>query len=105
MNARPSPLDALKPIAGRALEIVFARLLALDPETRAALAKLEGKRVEMVVEAPPLALAITVRDGQLRVGPADASSEPDRACAPPAACSRNCLSPGPAPANRPASCA
>jgi len=77
MNARPSPLDALKPIAGRALEMALDRLLALDPETRAALAKLEGKRVELVVEAPPLAMAITVREGRLRVGPADAASEPD----------------------------
>lgn len=77
MDARPSPLDALKPIAGRALEIAFDRLLSLDPKTRAALAKLEGKRVEVVVEAPPLALAITVRDGRLRVGPADAANEPD----------------------------
>lgn len=77
MNARPSPLDALKPIAGRALEMALDRLLALDPETRAALAKLEGKRVELVVEAPPIALAITVRDGCLRVGPPDAANEPD----------------------------
>jgi ubiquinone biosynthesis protein UbiJ len=31
----------------------------------------------MVVEALPLALAITVRDGQLLVGPVDVASEPD----------------------------
>lgn len=74
---RPSPLDALKPIAGRALELALNRLVALDPETHAALARLDGKRVELTMEAPPLALAVTVREGQLRVGPVDAASEPD----------------------------
>ena len=77
MNARPSPLDALKPIAGRALELALNRLLALDPDTRAGLDKLDGKRVELALEAPALALGITVRGGQLRVGPPDAASEPD----------------------------
>ena len=30
MNARPSPLDSLKPLAGRALEAALNRLLTLD---------------------------------------------------------------------------
>jgi ubiquinone biosynthesis protein UbiJ len=77
MKASPSPFDGWKPIAGRALEMALDRLSALDPETRAAMAKLEGKRVELVLEAPPLALAVTVRDGRLRVGPPDVASEPD----------------------------
>lgn len=64
-------------MAGRALELALNRLVALDPETLAALARLEGKRLELTMEAPPLALAITVRDGQLRVGPADTAGEPD----------------------------
>ena len=77
MNARPSPLDALKPIAGRALELALNRLVALDPDTRAALDRLDGKRVELTLEAPPLALAISVHGGQLRVGPTASDSEPD----------------------------
>jgi ubiquinone biosynthesis protein UbiJ len=77
MNARPSPLDALKPIAGRALELALNQLVALDPETREALAKLEGKRIELVLEAPALALSITVRDGRLWVGPPESGNEPD----------------------------
>jgi ubiquinone biosynthesis protein UbiJ len=77
MNAAPSPLDAFKPIAGRALELVLDQLLALDPETRAGLASLDGRRVELQLSAPALALAITVRGDRLEVGPADPSTEPD----------------------------
>jgi ubiquinone biosynthesis protein UbiJ len=77
MTARPSPLDALKPIAGRALELALNRLVALDPDTCAALEKLNGRRIELALEAPALALSITVRDGRLRVGPPDSDSEPD----------------------------
>jgi ubiquinone biosynthesis protein UbiJ len=77
MSSRPSPLDSLKPLAGRALEIALNRLLVLDPETRIALAKLDGRRIELALEAPALALSITVKDDRLEVGPPDASSEPD----------------------------
>jgi ubiquinone biosynthesis protein UbiJ len=77
MAAQPSPLDALKPIAGRALELALNQLLALDPDTRGALAGLDGRRVELQLEAPPLAFAVSVRGDRLEVGPADASSEPD----------------------------
>ncbi len=77
MSARPSPLDSLKPLAGRALEVALDRLLALDPETRVALAKLDGRRIELALEAPALALAITVKGDRLEVGPPDAASEPD----------------------------
>jgi ubiquinone biosynthesis accessory factor UbiJ len=76
MNA-PSPLSSLKPVAGRALELALAQLLALDPDTRASLAALEGRRIELALEAPALALAITVDRGELRVGPVDAEREPD----------------------------
>lgn len=77
MRARPSPLDALKPIAGRALELALNQLVALDADTGAALGKLDGKRVELALEAPALALSVTVRDGRLRVGPPDHRDEPD----------------------------
>jgi len=71
------PFDNLKPIAGRALELALNQLLALDPETRDALAGLDGHRVELQLEAPALALAVTVRGDRLEVGPVDAAAEPD----------------------------
>jgi len=74
MSTRPSPLDALKPIAGRALQSALNHLVALDPDTRAALSRLDGKRVELSLQAPALALSIRVGDGRLTVGP----PEPDR---------------------------
>ena len=74
--ATPSPLDALKPLAGRALEGVLNRLLALDPDTRAAVAKLDGRRIALALEAPPVALEIRVDGDQLRVGPVQ-GDEPD----------------------------
>ena len=75
----PSPLDALKPIAGRALELALNRALALDAETRAALARLDGQRIELTLESPPLALQLRVEGDRLVVGPADAAHEPDLA--------------------------
>jgi ubiquinone biosynthesis accessory factor UbiJ len=75
----PSPFDALKPLAGRALQAALNRALALDPDTQAALGPLEGKRIALTLEAPALAMEIGVEGGQLRVGPANASEEPDLA--------------------------
>lgn len=73
----PSLLQGLKPIAGRALEVALGRLMVLDPDTAAAVKALEGRRLQLELEAPALALSITVQDGQLRVGPPDRDSEPD----------------------------
>lgn len=69
MNSPRTPFDSLKPLAGRALEIALNRLLALDPDTQADLAKLEGRRISLALEAPALALEISVRQGKLEVGP------------------------------------
>jgi ubiquinone biosynthesis protein UbiJ len=77
MEARPSPLDSLKPLVGRALELALERLLALDPDTAAQLAQLEGKRIELAFDAPPIALSVTVRDGQPRIGPPERELESD----------------------------
>jgi ubiquinone biosynthesis protein UbiJ len=77
MDARPSPLDSLKPLAGRALEIALGRLLALDPESGAKLAALEGKRIELALDAPPIAMSVTVRDGKPRIGPPEQQVEAD----------------------------
>ena len=77
MEARRSPLDSLKPLAGRALELALERLLALDPDTAARLAALEGKRIELALESPPLALSVTVREGKPRIGPPEQALEAD----------------------------
>ncbi|MBS0194613.1 MAG: SCP2 sterol-binding domain-containing protein [Proteobacteria bacterium] len=74
-----SPFDAIKPLAGRAIEAALNRVLALDPSTRDAIAALEGRRIELSLQAPALALAVTVREGRLVVGPVDATNEPDLA--------------------------
>ncbi|TKR30305.1 SCP2 domain-containing protein [Luteimonas gilva] len=73
------PFDALKPVAGRALETALNRALALDPETRAALAPLSGKRVTLRLASPPLTLQIAVEGERLTVGPVDEATEPDLA--------------------------
>ena len=63
--------------AGRALEAALDRALALDPDTRASLRALDGRRVALAIESPPLALQVTVDGERLRVGPVDEASEPD----------------------------
>ena len=80
-NPSRSPLDALKPLAGRALEAALNRLLALDPETQSTLRTLEGRRVQLTLDAPLLALQLTARDGRFEVGPPsrDPGDEPDLA--------------------------
>ena len=70
-----SPLDALKPLAGRALGEALNRLVALDPDTAAALARLEGRRIGLALEAPPVALELAGAAGRLQVGPP--REEPD----------------------------
>ncbi|GGA80343.1 sterol-binding protein [Arenimonas soli] len=70
-----SPLDALKPLAGRALEQALNRLVELDPDTAEALRGLGGRRIGLALEAPPIALELAVADGRLVVGPP--RDEPD----------------------------
>ena len=75
----PTPLDALKPMAGRALEAALNRALSLDPDTRAALQALDGRRIALSLEAPALALQVSVAGDRLQVGPVGATDEPDLA--------------------------
>lgn len=63
--------------AGRALEAALNRALALDPDAQSSLRALDGRRVAMRVESPPLALEVRVEGETLRVGPVDAEQEPD----------------------------
>lgn len=74
-----TPFDLLKPFAGRALETALNRALALDPDTRAALAPLEGRRIQLTLESPPLAMEIRVGGGELQVGPVSEIHEADLA--------------------------
>ena len=77
-DARTRPWFAnWKVPAGRALEAALNRALALDPETGEALARLDGKRVALRVDQPPLALQVAVDGCRLRVGPVDDANTPD----------------------------
>ncbi|MEP6907219.1 MAG: SCP2 sterol-binding domain-containing protein [Pseudoxanthomonas sp.] len=74
-----SPFDSLKPLAGKALEAALNRSLALDPDTRDALKLLDGRNIALSLEAPALALQISVIGDRLAVGPVEVSDEPDLA--------------------------
>lgn len=65
-----------KPLAGRTLEAALNRALALDPDTRDGLRALDGQRIVLQVEHPPLALQVRVEGERLVVGPVDQSDEP-----------------------------
>jgi len=64
----PQPLRRL---AGRALETALNHTLSLDPDTQQRLIALNGRRVLLHLRGPEIALAITVEDGRLKVGPPD----------------------------------
>ena len=55
--------------AGRALEAALNRALALDEDTRAGLAALDGRSIALTLDSPPLALRVAVDGDALRVGP------------------------------------
>jgi ubiquinone biosynthesis accessory factor UbiJ len=71
-NLLPQPLRKL---AGRALETALNHALSLDPDTQAKLAALEGRRVHMHLRGVELALAVTVEQQRLKVGPAPEASD------------------------------
>ncbi|MBD9535876.1 SCP2 sterol-binding domain-containing protein [Stenotrophomonas sp. STM01] len=75
----PSPFNVIKPLAGRALEVALNRALALDPDTRSALATLDGQRIALTLESPALAMQIGVSGQRLTVGPVDSAQEADLA--------------------------
>jgi ubiquinone biosynthesis protein UbiJ len=62
----PQPLRKL---AGRALETALNYSLSLDPDTQQKLAALNGRSVQLHLRGPEIALAITVEDARLKVGP------------------------------------
>ena len=64
----PQPLRRL---AGHALETALNHTLSLDPDTQQRLIALNGRRVLLHLRGPEIALAITVKEGRLEVGPPD----------------------------------
>ncbi|TBR36568.1 MULTISPECIES: ubiquinone biosynthesis accessory factor UbiJ [Dyella] len=60
----------LRVVAGRALETALNHVLSLDPDTIQRLEALDGRSVQLTLDGPGLALAITVEQGRLKVGPA-----------------------------------
>ncbi|MGN6728430.1 MAG: ubiquinone biosynthesis accessory factor UbiJ [Rhodanobacteraceae bacterium] len=87
MSVRPAnhwlPLP-LRRFGGRAVERALNRLVALDPETRAALAKLDGRRIGVHLQGAELAFDLAVHQGALCVEPpqeadadASATTRPD----------------------------
>jgi len=72
----PAPLN-WKPLAGRALEAALNRALGLDQDTRDGLRSLDGQRIVLQLEQPPLALQVRVEGDRLAVGPVDETGEPD----------------------------
>jgi ubiquinone biosynthesis protein UbiJ len=77
MSGPAFSLDSLKPMAGRVLQDALNRLVALDPSTVEKLNALEGRRIELHLQAPDIALAVEVYGQQLQVGPVNTTQEPD----------------------------
>lgn len=69
----PTVPSFIKSSLGRLLEAALARITALDPDFAAQLAPLEGRRLQLELSAPPLALSATVHGGRFVIGPPDAT--------------------------------
>ncbi len=63
----PNPLLSL---LGRLLQAALNRALALDPDTRSQLRRLDGRALSVEFKDTPLALRLAVRGETLEVGPA-----------------------------------
>lgn len=61
----------LRKLAGHALETALNHTLSLDPDTRQKLATMNGRSVQLHLRGPEIALAVTVEDARLKVGPPD----------------------------------
>jgi len=77
MNAPAFSMDTLKPVAGRVLQEALNRLLRLDPASLEKLDALQGRRIELYLQSPDIALAVEVRGQALQVGPVNPGQEPD----------------------------
>jgi ubiquinone biosynthesis protein UbiJ len=68
----PQPLRKL---AGRALEAALNHTLSLDPDTQQKLAALNGRSVQLHLRGPEIALAVSVDEARLKVGPPQDGSQ------------------------------
>lgn len=68
----PQPLRKL---AGRALETALNHIVSLDPDTQQRLAALNGRSVQLHLRGPEIALAVSVDDAHLKVGPPQDDSQ------------------------------
>ncbi|TAM94869.1 MAG: hypothetical protein EPN40_11280, partial [Rhodanobacteraceae bacterium] len=62
----PHPLRRL---GGLALTLALNRLVALDPDTREAIDRLEGRRIGVHLRGPEIAFSIAARGGTLQIEP------------------------------------
>lgn len=62
----PHPLRRL---GGLALTLALNRLVALDPDTREAIDRLEGRRIGVHLRGPGIAFSIAARNGTLQIEP------------------------------------
>ena len=65
----------LRKLAGRALETALNHTLSLDPDTRQRLSALDGRSVQLHMRGPEIALAVTVDQDRLKVGPPQDDSQ------------------------------
>lgn len=65
----PAAPDALRAVAGNALQRVLNQMLALDISTRDRVARLDGHAVSVTFDGTALAMRIRVRGDRLEVGP------------------------------------
>jgi len=65
----------LRKLAGRALETALNHTLSLDPDTQQRLAALNGRSVQLHLRGPEIALAVTVEEARLKVGPPQEDSQ------------------------------
>ena len=77
MNNAAFSFDTIKPMAGRVLQDALNRVIALDQASVEKLQALEGRRIELHLQAPDIALAVEVQNQLLIVGPVDSTQEPD----------------------------
>jgi ubiquinone biosynthesis protein UbiJ len=59
----------LRKLGGLALTLALNRLVALDPDTREAIGRLEGRRVGVYLRGPELAFSLAARNGTLQIEP------------------------------------
>lgn len=77
MSSPAFSFDSIKPMAGRVLQEALNRIVALDQASVEKLQALEGRRIELHLQSPDIALAIEVQNQLLLVGPVDSTKEPD----------------------------